>query len=59
MYIDFDEVPRPTIGNDLFCRMNLLEEALVGKDCQIIISSSWRFHLFKYLLGLFPESLRK
>ena len=37
LYIDFDEVPHPTTGKDLFCRMHLLEEALVGKDCQIII----------------------
>ncbi len=40
--------------------MHLLEEVLIGKDCQIIISSSWRFHHpFKYLLGLFPASLRE
>jgi hypothetical protein len=59
MYIDFDEVPRPTIGKDLFCRMHLLEAALIGKGCQIIISSSWRFHHpVYYLQGLFPESLR-
>ena len=59
LYIDFDEVPRPTIGKDLFCRMHLLEAALIGKDCQIIISSSWRFHHpVDYLLDLFPESLR-
>jgi hypothetical protein len=39
--------------------MHLLEEALVGKDCQIIISSSWRFHHpFEYLQILSPESLR-
>jgi len=39
--------------------MHLLEEALVGKDCQIIISSSWRFHHpFKYLQSLFTESIR-
>ena len=59
LYLDFDGVLHPTTGNDLFCRMHLLEKALIGKDCQIIISSSWRFHQpFTYLLGLFPESLR-
>jgi len=59
LYLDFDGVLHPTTGNDLFCRMHLLEKALIGKDCKIIISSSWRFHHpFKYLLGLFPESLR-
>ena len=59
LYVDFDGVLHPTTGKDLFCRMHLLEEALVGMDCQIIISSSWRFHHpFKYLQSLFPESLR-
>ncbi len=60
LYLDFDGVLHPTTGKDLFCRMHLLEGALIGKDCQIIISSSWRFHHpFDYLLGLFPESLRR
>jgi hypothetical protein len=59
LYLDFDGVLHPTTGKDLFCRMHLLEKALTCKDCQIIISSSWRFHHpFEYLLGLFPESLR-
>ena len=59
LYLDFDGVLHPSSGGDLFCRMHLLEEALTGKDCQIIISSSWRFHdPFEYLRGLFPESLR-
>ena len=59
LYVNFDGVLHPTTGKDLFCRMHLLEEALIGKDCQIIISSSCRFHHpFQYLLGLFPESLR-
>jgi hypothetical protein len=39
--------------------MHLLAETLIGKDCQIIISSSGRFqHPFKFLLVLLPESLR-
>ena len=59
LYVDFDGVLHPSTGKDLFCRMHLLEEALIGKDCQIIISSSWRFHHpFEYLQSLFPESLR-
>ena len=59
LYLDFDGVLHPTTGKDLFCRMHLLEEALIDKDCQIIISSSWRFHHpFEYLQSLFPESLR-
>ena len=60
LYLDFDGVLHPSTGRDLFCRMHLLEEALVGKDCLIIISSSWRFHHpLKHLLGLFPASLRR
>lgn len=59
LYVDFDGVLHPSSGGDLFCRMHLLEEVLIGKDCQIIISSSWRFHYpFDDLLSLFPESLR-
>lgn len=59
LYLDFDGVLHASTGKDLFCRMHLLEEALIGKDCQIIISSSWRFHHpFKYLQSLLPESLR-
>ena len=58
LYVDFDGVLHPSTGKDLFCRMHLLEGALIGKDCQIIISTSWRFHHpFKYLQSLFPESL--
>jgi len=49
-------VQHPTTGNDLFCRMHLLEEALAGKYAR---SSSWRFHHpFNYLLSQFLESLR-
>jgi hypothetical protein len=44
LYLDIDGVLHPTTVKDLFCRMHLLEEALIGKDSQIIISSSWRFH---------------
>ena len=59
LYLDFDGVLHPSTGKDLFCRMHLLEKALVDKECQIIILSSWRsHHPFEYLLGLFPESLR-
>jgi hypothetical protein len=47
-------------GKDLFCKMHMLEEALIGKDCLIIISSSWRFHHpFKYLQSLLPASLHR
>jgi len=57
LYLDLDGVLHPTSGNDLFCRMHLLGNALIGRDCQIIISSSWRYHPFEYLPGLFPVSL--
>ena len=40
--------------------MHLLAETLIGKDCQIIISSSWRFHHpLEHLQCLFHESLRE
>ena len=38
LYVEFDGVLHPATGKDLFCSMHLLEEALIGKDCQIIIS---------------------
>ncbi len=58
LYVDFDGVLHPNPDKGLFCRMHVLEEALIGKDCLIIFSSSWRCHTFKYLQSLFPESLR-
>ena len=59
LYLDFDGVLHPTSGAALFCRMPRLEEALVGRDCRIVISSSWRFHqTFRSLTLLFPASLR-
>ena len=40
--------------------MNLLEEALGNESCQIVISSSWRFHMdLAKLRGQFPRDLQE
>lgn len=46
LFLDFDGVLHPTShGSALFSQMNLLEKSLVDDACQIVISSSWRFHM--------------
>ena len=41
-------------------KLAVVAVTLIGKVCNIIISSSWRFHYpIDYLLGLFPASLRR
>ncbi len=46
LFLDFDGVLHPTShGSAFFSQMNLLEEAIGNKSCQIVISSSWRFHM--------------
>lgn len=44
LMLDFDGVLHPFAGNDIpdFARLPLLEEALFGLDCKIVISSTWR-----------------
>ena len=56
LYVDFDGVLHPSSGGDLFCKVHMRKEALIGKDCLIITSSSWRFHHpFKHLLGCYQN----
>ena len=45
LFLDFDGVLHPSLCNDKdrFSNIKLLEEALSPSNCQIIISSSWRF----------------
>lgn len=60
LFLDFDGVLHPThfAGEDPFNRVHLLEEALVGSDLSIVISSSWRFtHGFEKLQKLLPSSI--
>ena len=45
LFLDFDGVLHSMSGyrDEPFCRLPLLEEALVGANVDIVISSSWRF----------------
>lgn len=61
LFLDFDGVLHPNLcrTQDWFCRMPLLEETLAGRDVEIVISSSWRFHHeHAALVRLFPAALR-
>lgn len=59
--VDFDGVlhPASVSAEQLFCRLPLLEMALSGYECGIVISSSWRHQYdFAQLVQHFPVSLR-
>lgn len=61
LLLDFDGVLHPTSATQvqLLCRLPLLEQALHGHTCEIVISSSWRHHhSFEELLQMFPAPLR-
>jgi hypothetical protein len=61
IFLDFDGVLHPSIGtiDERFCRISLLEDAVGGSGCRIVISSSWRFHYsFQTLLRRFPQNLQ-
>lgn len=46
LFLDFDGVLHPTAhGSALFSQLPLLEKVLEDLSCQIVISSSWRFHV--------------
>lgn len=64
LFLDFDGVLHPTThGSTLFSQMPLLESSLKDlhrDEFQIVISSSWRFHMpLDELMILFPETLQK
>jgi hypothetical protein len=61
LFLDFDGVLHPTShGSVLFSQMNLLEEAVGNESCQIVISSSWRFHMdLDRLRGQFSRGLQE
>ena len=61
LFRDFDGVLHPTShGSALFSQMNLLEEAIGNESCQIVISSSWRFHMdLERLRGQFSKGLQE
>ena len=46
VFFDFDGVLHPTThGSVLFSNANLLEYIFLNHQCNIVISSSWRFHV--------------
>ena len=60
LMVDFDGVLHPTSGGEFFSRLPLLETALSGYECEIVISSSWRHHhSLQELVEHFPASLRR
>jgi hypothetical protein len=59
LFLDFDGVlhsaNQPGV---VFTQVQLLEQALAGSTCQLIISSSWRFHYpLEEIKQMLPESL--
>jgi hypothetical protein len=59
LFLDFDGVlhsaTRPGV---VFTQVQLLEQALAGSTCQLIISSSWRFHYpLEELKQMLPDGL--
>ncbi len=60
LFLDFDGVLHPTSAGqeELFCRLDLLEEALCGAEYGLIISSSWRHHYsLPELVDLLPAAM--
>lgn len=62
LFLDFDGVLHPTTTTrekPLFCRTFLLQSALEGSTCDVVISSSWRHHYtHRELLAFLPLSVR-
>lgn len=60
LFLDFDGVLHPTShGTALFSQVDLLEQALENEACQIVISSSWRFHVeIEDIKKYFSRSIR-
>ena len=61
LFLDFDGVLHPNGAQveDYFCRVDFLALTIAEFDLDVVISSSWRFHLsFKRLLEYFPEPFR-
>lgn len=61
LFLDFDGVLHPTAhGSALFSQLALFEETIVKHECQIVISSSWRFQLnLAELQAKFSKALRE
>lgn len=63
LFLDFDGVLHPSSTShpsELFSQNDLLEKTLENVDCEIVISSSWRFHTpFESLKSNLPINVRK
>jgi hypothetical protein len=60
LFLDFDGVLHPTThGALLFSKTHLLEEVFSKHQCNIVISSSWRFHFdLAAIKLLLPDVIR-
>jgi hypothetical protein len=60
LFLDFDGVLHPTAyGSVVFSNTHLLEEIFSNHQCNIVISSSWRFHVdLKEIKLRFPEVIQ-
>ena len=61
LFLDFDGVLHPTTPNpkNIFGKAKDLGELLSSFPCNVVISSSWRFHFpFAELVQRFPASMR-
>ncbi len=63
LFLDFDGVLHPTttsLDRPPFCHAPLLESALQGRDCDVVVSSSWRHHhTHQEILAHLPSALRQ
>jgi len=61
LFLDFDGVLHPAFAEpgQLLMHMPAFAHAVSGSNCEIVISSSWRFqHSFEALRQMFPAELR-
>ena len=60
LFLDFDGVLHPaTHGSLLFSNTHLLEDVFSKHQCNIVVSSSWRFHFYLDEIKLrLPEVVR-
>lgn len=61
LFLDFDGVLHPCSAGvaDLFRRKSLLEDALAGSRCRVVISSSWRHHFpLRELVSSLPMAVQ-
>lgn len=62
LFLDFDGVLHPTSARpaERFSRAHLLSSSLAEHNCDVVVSSSWRFHhTFEALIAPLPLALRR